>query len=437
MKIRLIYPRFMKFLEANQKIDKLLKKHKVGNYTMPPSLALPILASLTPEDIEVELTDDNIGEPINYEEHVDLVVISFFTPQAQRAYEIADEFRKCGKKVAVGGIHPTAMPEEAIKHADVVCIGEAENTWHLVIQDLRCHTLKKFYRSSEVFNLEKCKIPRRDVFNKDKYIWSAHLVQTTRGCPAKCDNCPLPLKEGEVIRYRPIVDVVEDIKSMPYDEFYIIDDSLLLPGRRQEKYLLELMEQTKQMDISIFLPSTMMMAKNKNTAEKEHFFYKLKEGGVSSLYTVFGYERISRDLFNKEKCSSKVWQEAVELVKIVNASGIHFFGSFGIGFDYQDESVADKILKFCLDANIDLAEFYINTPYPGTPFGDQVVREERLLNRDYLLWNHANVVFKPRFFTVNSLQNAYFYLWEKFYENKEEKNTLKSFNINYDIVEHI
>lgn len=432
MKIRLIYPRFMKFLEANKAIDELLKKHKVGNYTMPPSLALPIIASITPEDIEVVLTDDNIGEEINYEEDVDLVAISCFTPQAQRAYEIADEFRKHNKKVILGGIHPTAMPAEAAMHADAVCIGEAENTWLEVLHDFNIGSLKKIYQSNAVFDLAKLTIPKRDIFNKDKYDWSAHLIQTTRGCPMKCDNCPLPLKEGEDIRYRPLDDVTNDIKALPYDQFYIIDDSLLLPGRKQGKYLLELMERTKKMNVSIFLPSTMMMARNMNADRKEQFFKKLKEGGVSSLYTVFGYEMISRTLFNKEKCDDKTWKEAVELVKIINSNDIHFFGSFGIGFDYQNESVPDKILRFCDDADIDLAEFYINTPYPGTPFGNQIEIEKRLLHRQYLLWNHANVVFKPKHFTEATLQDSYYYLWKEFYSNKTPKNTLKTFDINFD-----
>lgn len=432
MKIRLIYPRFMKFLEANEKIDDLLKKHKVGNYTMPPSLALPIIASITPQEIEVTLTDDNIGEAINYDEDVDLVVISCFTPQAQRAYEIADEFRRHHKKVVLGGIHPTAMPFEAIMHADAVCIGEAENIWSEVIFDLRNGYLKKFYKSNKAFDLEKLSIPKRDIFNKDKYDWSAHLIQTTRGCPVKCDNCPLPLKEGENIRYRPLDNVIKDINTIPYKEFYIIDDSLLLPGRRQEKYLLELMELTKEINVSIFLPSTMMMAKSMTIAKKDEFFKKLKDGGVSSLYTIFGYEMISRTLFNKEKCDKEIWKKAVELVRIVSSNNIHFFGSFGIGFDYQDESVSDKILRFCDDAEIDLAEFYINTPYPGTPFGNQIEKEERLLHRQYLLWNHANVVFKPRYFTETSLQDSYYYLWKEFYSGKTPKITLKSFDINYN-----
>ncbi len=431
MKIRLVYPRFMKFLEANKKINDLLQAHQVGNYTMPPSLALPIIASITPVDIEIALTDDNIGDPINYDEDVDLVAISCFTPQAQRAYEIADEFRKNNKRVVLGGIHPTALPEEAIGHADAVCIGEAESTWPFVINDLRNGFLKKFYYSDNNFDLSKLSIPNRDIFNRDVYDWHAHLIQTTRGCPMKCDGCPIPQKEGEVIRYRPIDDVITDIRSMPYNEFYIIDDSLLLPGKKQENYFMELMSHTKDMNVNIFLPTSMMMARNMSPDKKNAYFKKLKEGGVSTIYTVFGFEQISQALFNKEKCNPYTWQQAIELVNIIKSNNIHFFGSFGIGFDYQDESVIDKILRFCDDADIDLAEFYINTPYPGTPFGIQAEKEDRLLHRNYMYWNQSSVVFKPKHFTESKLEDSYYELWKEFYHNKLPEATIRSFDIDY------
>lgn len=431
MKIRLIYPRFMKFLEANKKIDQLLQAHKVGNYTMPPSLALPIIASITPPDIEIALTDDNIGDPIDYDEDVDLVAISCFTPQAQRAYEIADTFRKNNKKVILGGIHPTALPEEAIGHADSVCIGEAESTWPIAINDLRNGNLKKFYYSDNSFDLSKLSIPDRDIFNKDIYDWHAHLVQTTRGCPMKCDCCPIPHKEGENVRYRPIQNVITDIKSMPYNEFYIIDDSLLLPSRKQESYLMELIEETKKLNVNIFLPSSMMMARNLSASKKYEYFKKLRDGGVTTIYTVFGYEFISQALFNKEPCSKTIWQQAIDLVNIIKENDIHFFGSFGIGFDYQDESAIEKILRFCDDADIDLAEFYINTPYPGTPFGIQAEEENRILHRNYLYWNQSNVVFKPKHFTTERLEDSYYFLWKEFYRNKHPETTVRSFDIDY------
>ncbi|MBD3319755.1 MAG: NAD(P)-binding protein [Chitinivibrionales bacterium] len=422
IKFRLIYPRFRKFLEGHRELDDLVREHLVGNYTMPPSLALPIIASLTPPEIHLGLTDDNIGQKIDFSENADLVVISCFTPQAQRAYEIADEFRKRGTPVIMGGIHPTGRPEEAALHADAVCVGEVETVWDGVLDDLKHGRLQKFYHSSHDLPLGRIPVPKRDIFSRDVYKWDAHLVFTTRGCPVRCGMCPIPNKEGYRLRLRPVECVVEDIKSMPYREFYFTDDTIMIPSVKCKKYVLSLMEQTKDLDVSIFFASTMMMVPD------PEFYKKLARGGATSMYTVFGFDRNSRRLMSPD-CTRQEWQNAVDLVRMNEDQGIHFFASYGIGFDDQDESVFDRILKFSEDADIDLAEFYINTPFPGTPFGDLAEKEKRILHRNYHLWNTGNVVFKPKNFSEDSLLQGFFYLWKEFYKNKTPKTTLRSFKV--------
>jgi radical SAM superfamily enzyme YgiQ (UPF0313 family) len=115
---------------------------------------------------------------------------------------------------------------------------------------------------------------------------------------------------------------------------------------------------------------------------------------------------------------------------MIEDNGIHFFASFGIGFDDQDRSVVDRILKFAEQAKIDLAEFYIITPFPGTPFGIQVENERRLLHRNYSLWNHSNVVFQPKNWTVDQLNDDFRTLWKTFYSKQDPHSTIRSFTIN-------
>jgi radical SAM superfamily enzyme YgiQ (UPF0313 family) len=423
MKIRLIYPRFKKFLEDHVALREALSGHVIGDYTMPPSLALPIIAALTPRDVEINLTDDNISQ-IDFEEKPDLVAISCFTPQAQRAYEIADEFKARGTPTIIGGIHPSAMPDEALLHADSVCIGEAEDVWHTIITDACGHSLKKKYEPSCYSDISRHPIPRRTIFKPENYRWIAHLVQVMRGCPAPCAGCPVPYMGGTMFRLRPVDNIIADIQSMPFKEFYFTDDTVMLPGKKPMKFLLSIMERTKHLaDIKIFLASTMMMVPDPD------FYKKLKLGGTASIYTVFGFDKISQNLFSPA-CSKIEWQAAIDLVRMVEDSGIHFFGSFGIGFDIQDKDAADRILQFTEDARIDLAEFYIPTPFPGTKFGNQIALENRLLHRNYSLWNHANVVFKPKLFSEQELLDSFFYAWKEFFKNKDPKNTVRSFTLN-------
>jgi radical SAM superfamily enzyme YgiQ (UPF0313 family) len=423
MKIRCIYPRFRKFLEGHTALDGVLKQYLVGNYTMPPSLALPIIAALTPPEIELALTDDNIGQQINYDEKLDAVAISCFTPQAQRAYEIADAFRARGTTVIMGGIHPTALPQEALTHADAVCVGEVEPVWDTILSDLKSGNLQPLYRTEPgVYPLADFPIPKRDIFPQDVYEWNAHLVLTTRGCPVQCIGCPIPGKEGMNVRLRPVDNIIDDIMQMPYRQFYFTDDTIMLPGKKYSKFLLKIMERTASLDVSIFLAATMMML------DDPEFYRKLAKGGASSMYTIFGFDPVTIELFSKG-CSRERWQKCIDIVRMNEDAGIHFFGSFGIGFDYQDRSAVDRILRFCEESRIDLAEFYIPTPFPGTPFGEQAVREGRILHRNYHIWNHGNIVFKPRNFTEDELTEDFYSLWRGFYRNKKPEDTLRTFEV--------
>jgi radical SAM superfamily enzyme YgiQ (UPF0313 family) len=249
------------------------------------------------------------------------------------------------------------------------------------------------------------------------------LVLTTRGCSVKCGGCPIPNKEGTHVRLRPVDNIIADIKSMPYKEFYFSDDTVMLPGKKYTNFLLKIMEKTEELNVKIFLSSTMMMLPD------PEFYRKLRKGGVCSMYTIFGFDRISRRLLSSD-CTAEEWQKGIDLVKMNEDAGIHFFASFGVGFDDQDKSVFDRILKFSEESGIDLAEFYIITPFPGTPFGEQMARENRILHRNYSVWNHGNIVFKPKNFTEQELMDGFYYLWKSFYKNKEHKDTLRSFTIN-------
>jgi hypothetical protein len=106
MKITFVYHRFEKFLSNNDDFDQGLVDYFLGDFTTPPSLGIPILASWTPPDIEIELVDDNSADVVDFDTRTDLVAINCFTPQATRAFEIADGYRARGKKVVMGGFFP-------------------------------------------------------------------------------------------------------------------------------------------------------------------------------------------------------------------------------------------------------------------------------------------------------------------------------------------
>ena len=182
-----------------------------------PNLALPILAGLSPADVEISFTDDLLT-PIDLEKglkEVDLVGITVLTKTALRAYEIAGAYRKKGITVVLGGIHPTALPEEAKEHADSVVTGEAEEVWPHLIEDAKMGNLKPFYRQEGYTELSKIPIPRREILPRRGYL-PLDVVQATRGCPFRCEFCSVQKFFGNTYRFRPIPDVVEEVRRLPH-----------------------------------------------------------------------------------------------------------------------------------------------------------------------------------------------------------------------------
>ena len=149
------------------------------------SLALATLAGLTPDDVELSVRDDivrKIDPDKDIDGGADLAAITVSTKTARRAYELAAAYRQRGVKVVMGGIHPTAMPEEALEHCDAVVIGEAEGLWEKVVADARQGTLQPVYRHATWPDFRTTPWPRRSVFPSRGYA-PIHTVQASRGCP--------------------------------------------------------------------------------------------------------------------------------------------------------------------------------------------------------------------------------------------------------------
>ncbi|MBI4649545.1 MAG: cobalamin B12-binding domain-containing protein [Bacteroidia bacterium] len=411
MKIRFIYPRFEKLVESRAELASLAEIKGVGNFRMPPALGIPILAALTPEDIKIELFDENI-EPINYNEDADVIAVSFFTPQAEYAYSVAKKFKAKGKTVIAGGMHPTVIPEEAAEYFDSVCIGEAEEIWLTILSDIKNKMLKKYYYGGYP-DLSTLPIPRRNIFkNKSGYEWDGTLVQVSRGCANNCEGCIIPVESGKEYRFRSVQNVIKDIETIGSMDFFFTDDPLVLPNQQCKKYLLQLLEETKKLQPKprIFLSGSL------NISIEKEYLNNLYEGGVVCLYIVFGCDPFSINAFRPG--GHKFFNWSLDIVKRIQDSGIHVFTSFGLGFDYQDKSVFDLSLEFAGKANIKTAEFYILTPFPKTPSWFRFIKENRILHYNWSKYNSANVVFKPKNFTDMELLEGYLYCWKEFYKNR-------------------
>jgi len=347
------------------------------------------LAALTPKEHEVEIVFET-HRKVDFSWDGDIVGITSLTPNALRAYEIADEFRKNGKKVVLGGWHPSALPNEAKQHADTVVIGEAERIWPQVLRDAEKGKLKPFYKDSKPVDPKE--IPAADR-SKDYRTSFLAAVQATRGCPFGCEFCGISnIPFGRIFRKREVKAVIQEIESIKQKYLWFYDASLTIdPSYTKELF--------KGM---IGLGKKFVCFGNVNVLGRDEELLKLaSEAGC--LYWFVGFESFSQDAIDKiGKRTNKV-ENYAKTVQMLHDYGMGVVGSFIFGFDVDTPTVFATTVEKIHEIVIDIAEFTILTPYPGTPLFERLNREGRILTYNWSKYTEDEVVFQPKNMTPEEL----------------------------------
>ncbi len=372
-----------------------------------PNLALPILAGLSSTDVEISFTDDLLT-PIGLErdlKRVDLVGITVLSKTALRAYQIADAYRKMGIPVVLGGMHPTALPEEAKEHADSVVIGEAEEIWPHLIEDVRTRNPKPFYRQGGRTELSKIPTPRREILPKRGYL-PIDVVQVTRGCPFRCEFCSVQKFFGEAFRFRPISQVVEEVRHLPHRWMMFNDDNII----GNLSYSRELLKALIPLKKKWFGQVSLSGLKNMQHVEL------LAKSGCISLF--IGFESLSKTNMVKSQKFQNDPSEYREIIDTLHRNGIAICGAFIFGFDEDEPSVFEETVSFAIQTKLFSAVFMILTPYPETAFYHRVRNEKRLVqDRWWLLERPDNCApyFLPMRMGRETLLLGWKSAWKEFY----------------------
>jgi 3-oxoacyl-[acyl-carrier-protein] synthase II len=415
VKITFVYPRFNKFLSGNTDIDRGLVDYFLGDFTTPPSLGIPIMASWTPPEVEVELVDDNAGDPVDFSHPTDLVAINCFTPQATRAFEIGDGFRSRGTTVIMGGFFPSFMVDECLKHCDAVCVGEVEPVWEQIITDAARGAIKPRYHGGCRFDPAQIRIPRREIFyNKQNYDWDEDLVQFTRGCSFNCAMCAIPAHMGGRIRFRPIDNVLAEMATLKFENVYLADDTLFFPQRRIAEYANELLTRLIPFNKKFFVSSTMALRTD------PEFLDLAAKAGVCNFYCTMNVDPVS---IRAIQGGQKEQQALCDLVKMLEDRGIRFFGSFAVGRDWDDENIADRIIDLYLKANIHTSEFFLFTPYPGSVHWERLERQGRIFDKNWSHYNGAHVVARHPTLSVDQLYGQFVKVWQEFFRLQKQRHS--------------
>jgi len=346
-----------------------------------PPAGINILAAMVPPESRVKVIDMLAGDRVSFEEKTDLVGISVRTPIANIAYKIADNYKKRGVAVVLGGPHASALPLDAARHADAVVVGEAETTWPNLLEDFRNNKLKKFYVSGplrfdlgeepiyhvpEFPPLENIPIQRRDILPQRRY--KMDTIFTTRGCPHQCVFCPVPTQFGKKLRHRPIDDVVREVDTLKSRYFNLDDNIFGIPG--EEDYYIDLFSKLTELKRKrLWLGQAGL-----SVLESPKGLDILKKAVGCGLASVsIGIESISKDGLIESGAGKKISTSTVdqslkktkEKIKLLQNHGVFVAGWFVIGWDSDDKGAYAKSLEFAEQTGI--APVITNlAPLPGT-----------------------------------------------------------------------
>ncbi len=385
------------------------------NYFSIPPISLGILAELTPPSWDVKI----IQEPqhqIDFDEQADLVGITAVTNTVKRGYQIADQFRIRGVKVIMGGIHPTARTEEALCHCDSVCIGEAELIWNDVLMDLKNKRLKKRYKADRLFDLHSYASPRRNLMTiSDSFFFSAETIESSRGCAFNCDFCSVSLTHGNKVRYRHHENVAEEISKIQRKRLFFVDNNIAANQEKAKELFKSLIpfkkKWTGQASISI-------------TEDLELLKYAADSGCYGLLV---GIESITDVGLKKYKKSKNDFTSLKTSVKILRDHGIAVLAHMVFGNDFDTKDLMVETLERLYELDIASATLGILVPYPGTKLAENLEKQERILTKDWDLYDINHLVFKPQNFSCEEFVEQVQHIRHEFFSF----NKMLSRAINY------
>ena len=368
-----------------------------------PPLAIATLAGLTPSHHTLSYVDESLEE-VDFTSRPDLVAISIMTPLSPRGYVIADRFREMGVKVAIGGIHASTMPEEAAAHADAVVIGEADEIWSEIVHDAEQGKLKPTYRQSDFTRMERIPPANRSVYPPKGYFFE-NMIQTTRGCPYRCEFCTVTAFYGGTYRLRPIdiiLKEVENLRSTPGYVFFVDDNFVARPD-----HTCTLVERLKDYRLRWVCQAPVTIAEDESV---------LKDFAKAGCHGIFiGFESLNDQNLNvmgKQQNKVGVYEKCIERI---HEHGIGVYASFVFGYDYDTVAVFDQFLEFANRNALDGAFLPVLTPFPGTRVHKRLKAEGRILTENWSYYDMATVVYRPKGMKVEELQEGFWEVNKGFY----------------------
>lgn len=370
----------------------------------------------------------------------DLICISSITSTITRAFEIAEEYKKLGIPVVIGGPHSTFLPEESLKYTDYVIRGEGEEA---IVELVKCLKENKplddirglsFWNKGQtkhnpsrklIENLDRAPIPDFSLV----HMWSkkTHLIPiaTSRGCPFGCKFCSVVPMFGKKYRFKSVDRIIEEIKSVDAKgkHIFFVDDNFTANKKRTKKLLKTLIDKGIKIEWSAQIRT--------DITKDPELLDLMEKSGCFAVH--IGFESINPatlSLYNK----NQKFEDVENAIRMVKERHINIHGMFVLGSDTDDIKTIQNTAKFAKKLNIESVQFMTLTPLPGTPIFEELKSSERLIHTDWSKYDCNHAVFEPKLMTAFELHTETLKAMGKFYSWPAIFRNLRRFDFFYAVV---
>lgn len=359
-----------------------------------PNLGLLTIAGLLYEKYEVTYADlnyDKVGQ-IDFQ----YVFMSPSTSQIPQAYKWAEYFKRAGTRVVMGGPHVTMMPDEALRHADTVFIGESENALKLFL----ANPSQELFRSTKVVDMKRSVLPRYELAKK--YPYSSIPVQVSRGCPHQCEFCLSSTIYGRKVRRKSLDDVKRElvyIKQLYNNPFiFFTDDNFFI----HQEYSLKMLELLQRLKLNWYAFTDITLY------QKKEILKKLYKSGCRKL--LIGFESLDENNLyeiNRSRFKGSKIKGYNEAVSTIQSYRVGVVGSFVLGLLYDSADSFERLYEFIWDTCIYGTNITIATPFPGTVFYQKV---KEVIKREWSLYDGFSLVYPIHNMTEEEFMSHYIQL---------------------------
>jgi radical SAM superfamily enzyme YgiQ (UPF0313 family) len=425
-KILLINPSFPDSLWGFTRIHSL-----VGiQYGFLP-LALPTLAALTPEQFEIQLIDECV-EPIDFDTPCDVVALTAFNVQSQRAFEILHAFQARGRVTALGGPFATSSPEVCRPHTDILFLGEGEAIWPEFLHDFAHGNFKNQYMAMEKADLTKAPIPRFELLHLQAY--GSGCIQTSRGCPFACEFCDIIMMDGRKMRLKPLENVLTEVEVLRHNgvnSIFFTDANFIGHRRRAKELLFALAEYGKTTHYAINFSTEVSL----DVAEDDELLALFRQANFTLLY--IGIESPNVESLKETRKNQNLRFPILEQIYKVQSYGMIVWAGMIVGFDHDTTEIFVLQEDFFKSSRIPITSLGPLVALPTTPLFTRMQQEGRLVaeanlhavtdkNLPVLHNNGGFTNFHPKHMTINELFTGYRWLMRKLYSYPEFSKRLQA-----------